>query len=239
MQVSRTVLQFLSPLLLAVGCATCAAAQTSDIANEFWPELDVYVNLNDASRLFVFFTATGREDLNAYADGQVGVNLDFWALPPIRKHLHQRADRSLSKLLMVRVGYLYAYPRNNSGSSVENMATGEATARAPLPAGLLLSERNRLDLRWLNGDPAHRYRNRLKLERTFDIGRFQLTPYAHAEVFYSFDVHDWTRLRYAAGAELSVTKRIILEGYYLRQNTWGSVPQFVNALGLAAQFYFR
>ena len=140
---------------------------------------------------------------------------------------------------MVRVGYLISRPRNNSGTSTEHIATGEATGRAHLRGGWLLSDRNRVDFRWVNGNPKQRYRNRLKMERTFDISRFQLTPYAHAELFYDVNPRGWSRLRYAIGGEWNITKRIVIEGYYLRQNTWASVPQFVNATGLAVQFYLR
>jgi hypothetical protein len=216
-----------------------AAAQTSDSADEFWPEFDIYIKLNEKSRIFLLYAATQQEDLGAYADGQVGVHIDFWALPALRKRLIESIDQSRSKMVMFRLGYIYSHPKNSSGAATENMATGEGTGRAHLPAGWLLSDRNRFDFRWLDGDPAHRYRNRLKLEETFDAGRFQITPYAYAELFYDFNVLKWTRLRYAAGAEWTVTNHIVLEGYYLRQNTWGSAPQFVNALGVAAQFYFR
>ena len=99
--------------------------------------------------------------------------------------------------------------------------------------------RNRVDLGWVAGDPNHRYRNQLKLEWTFDAGRFQFTPYAHAEVFYDFKGGRWTRFRYAAGAEWYITKRFVLEGYYLRQNTWRQVPQFVNGLGAVFKVYLR
>lgn len=229
----------LKVLLLLLSLTFGTAAQTSDTTNEFWPEFDFFIKLNEKSRIYALYTATKPEHLETYADGQTGVHIDFYAVPAFRKNLIQYIDPSCSKVLMVRAGYLITRPKNNSGSSTEHMATGEATARAHLPAGLLLSDRNRVDFRWVSGDPKHRYRNRLKLEKTFDIGRFQLTPYAHAELFYDFKPRMWSRLRYAAGAEWNITKRIILEGYYLRQNTWASVPQFVDAAGMAVQFYFR
>lgn len=241
MRVSRTICQSLGALLMAhafAGCAS-AAAQPSDSANEFWPEFDFFIKMNEKSRLFILTSATKQEDLNAYADGQVGIHIDFWALPVLRHRLIRYVDQSRSSLLMFRFGYVYSHPKNNSGSANEDMATGEITGRAHLPHGWLLGDRNRVDFRWLDGDPAHRYRNRLKLEKTFDVGRFQLTPYAYGEVFYDFEKREWTRLRYAAGAEWNITRRIVLEAYYLRQNSWASVPQFVNAFGLAAQFYFR
>jgi hypothetical protein len=206
---------------------------------EFWPEIDVFIKLSDQARIYALYTATRQENLNTYSDGQIGIHLDIYGIRPLVKKVIQRIDSSRSKSLMVRIGYLYSHPKNNSGSATEYMPTIEATGRAHLPHDWLLSDRNRMDLRWVNGDPRHRYRNRLKLERTVDIGRFQLTPYAHGELFYEFRQRGWTRFRYAAGAEFSVTKRVVLEGYYLRQNTWASVPQFVNALGLAVQIYIR
>ena len=119
------------------------------------------------------------------------------------------------------------------------MLTSEATGRVHLPALLLMSDRSRIDLRWLNGDFRWRYRNRLKFERTFHGGRFEFTPDGHGEVFYSAEQRKWTRLRYAAGMEWTITRRIVLEGYFLRQNDWASSPQFVNALGVVMQFYLR
>jgi hypothetical protein len=226
-------------LLMVQAFTVVAVAQASDGRNEFWPEFDLFINLNQQSRIFVMYTATKSADLPAYADGQAGVYFDYWMTRPLRKAHVAYFDPSRSKLLMVRFGYLLNRPKNNSGNAMQHTATFEVTSQAQLPAGLLLSERNRVDLGWTQGDPNHRYRNRLKLGRTFDAGSFQFTPYAHAEVFYGFNEGKWTRFRYAAGAEWSITKRIALEGYYLRENTWDAVPQFVNGFGLVLQFHLR
>lgn len=225
------------PLLCVL--AFPAVAQQADSTNEFWPEFDFYIKLNEKARIFALYTATKQENLGTYADGQTGIHIDFYALRAFHRNIISYIDTSRSQALMVRVGYLVSRPKNNSGTATEHMATGEATGRAHLPGGWLLSDRNRVDFRWVSGDPRHRYRNRLKLENTFDVGRFQLTPYVHAEVFYELKPRDWSRLRYAAGAEFNITKRIVLEGYFLRQNTWASVPQFVNAAGMAVQFYLH
>jgi hypothetical protein len=226
-------------LILLCALALPAGAQVADSTNEFWPEFDFFINLNEKSRLFLLYTATKQENLGTYADGQTGIHFDFYGVRALRKNLIGYIDNSRSKVLMVRVGYLVSRPKNSSGTTTENMATVEATGRAHLPAGWLLSDRNRVDFRWVSGDPKHRYRNRVKVEKTFDVGRFKLTPYAHAEVFNDFNTTDWSRLRYAAGAEFNVTKRIVLEGYFLRQNTWASVPQFVDAAGMAVQIYLK
>ena len=226
-------------LVFLLALASNTNGQDSDSTTEFWPEINIFINLNEKSRIFILGTATKQENLGTYADGQAGVYFDFWTLPALRMRLRSHADASRSKLLLVRAGYLFSRPKNNSGAATEHMLTSEGTGRAHLPASLLLSDRNRIDLRWLNGDFRKRYRNRLKLERTFHTDRFEFTPYAHAEVFYDLNQSNWTRLRYAAGMEWSVTRRLVLEGYFLRQNDWRSSPRFVNAVGVVAQFYFR
>lgn len=224
-------------LALVFAVAVPLAAQDSDSTSEFWPEIDIFLKLNDKARLFGMYTATRPENLRTYADGQTGLHIDFYGLPPLRKRVIDYVDAARSKSLMIRAGYLFSRPKNNSGSSTEHMAIVEATGRAHLPAGLLLSDRNRFDLRWVEGAPRHRYRNRLKLERTFKAGRFELTPYGHAEAFFDLRNFEWSRFRYAAGGEWAITKRIVFEAYYLRQNTWASKPQFVNATGVALQAY--
>lgn len=229
--------QSLRALLLVLAFTATAAAQTSDVTNEVWPEFDFFIKLNEKSRIYALYSATKQENLETYADGQTGVNIDFYAVRGFRKHVINYLDPSRSKMLMVRAGYLVTRPKNNSGTSTEHMATFEATGRGHLSGGFLLSDRNRVDFRWVAGVPKHRYRNRLKLEKTFDVGRFQVTPYAHAELFRDFNEGKWSRFRYAVGGEWNLTKHIVFEAYYLRQNTWASVPQFVNATGIAIQFY--
>jgi len=225
--------------VLAALLGLTASAQTSDSVTQGWPEFDVFLKLNERSRLLLMYTATRQESLNKFADGQTGVYFDFWGLPALRRDLRKSVDASRSKLLLLRSGYLYSKPRNNSGSATEHMWTSEATGRAHLHGHLLLSDRNRIDLRWINGDFRARYRNRLKLERSFPVGRFELTPYSHAEIFREGEKRGWTRFRYAAGCEWTITKRLVVEAYYLRENDWRSVPQFVNVVGSSLQFYLR
>jgi hypothetical protein len=219
--------------------AGSASGAESDSATEAWPEFNLYLNLNDKSRLFLLYSATRKENLGTYADGQSGIYFDYWALPPLRRDSHKHADASRSKLLLMRAGYLFSRPLNGSEAATEHMVTFEANARALLPASLLLSDRNRVDFRWVNGELKRRYRNRLKLEKTFRTGRFEFTPYGHGEVFYGVEQSKFTRLRYAAGMEWAITSRIVFEAYYLRQNDWTGAPKFVNAIGTALQFYLR
>ena len=54
--------------------AFCLPAEAQDDKNrrfdQFWPETDVFVKVNDSSRLFVFWAGTRTEE-EGYTDGQV------------------------------------------------------------------------------------------------------------------------------------------------------------------------
>ncbi len=230
----------LRSLLLFLTFVSASVGQDADTANEFWPELDVYVKLNQKSRLFFMYTATKQQSLGAYADGQTALYFDYWAKPLFKWRTHiTNPDASRNKLLLLRNGYQYTRPKNNSGAATEHWITSETHFRFYLPSSALLSDRNRFDLRWVNDGFKWRYRNRLKIERTFPVGRFELTPYAHAEAFHSMDQGDWTRVRWTAGSEWAITKIVVLEGFYTRQNEWHSTPRFINAAGLVLNLYLR
>lgn len=231
--------------VLLVGFSLGLAAQTSppptndpEIRREFWPEVDVYVQLREHSRLYVRYGGTRTASLQAYSDGQVGVYFDRWMINPIRLH-GERQDVSLAKLLMVRAGYQYARPRDGLTTPTEHMVSAEGTGKLHLPWQLLVSDRNRFDFRWLNGNFQWRYRNRIKLERAFQAGKFQFIPYFHTEVFCSLDQRRWNRVRYSAGGETAVARRVGVDLFAALQNDWLQKTPDLHALGLALKFYLR
>jgi hypothetical protein len=215
-------------------------AQTSDTRQELWPEADVYVNVNSESRFYFSYSATRESELSDYANGQVGGYYDFYMLPLVRRRLRETPDAARDKFLMFRVGYAYSQtPPGASKPSTQQIPTVEADPRAPLPWDMLLTDRNRLELRIVNGDFEPEYRNRLRLERSFRTGRFVLTPYTDVEAFYSWKYHAFDEVRYTAGLEWQMVRFLVLEGYYTRQRDTKSLPQYVNALGLTLQLHLR
>jgi hypothetical protein len=224
--------------LMPILCA--ARLQAQDTRNEFWPEVDVYLKLNEKSRLFLFYSATKLDQRATHADGSLGGHLDFYTLPLFgRRLLQQHTDVARSNSFMLRVGYLFS--RTPSGSTdpfTEHTPTVETHWRFSLPGSMLLTDRNRADFRFVDANYQPRYRNRLKLERTFKAGRLELTPYGHAEAFYDWRFDKFHRFRYSAGAEVALGRQVVFEGYYLRQRDTVSSPHHVNATGLALQFYF-
>jgi len=115
----------------------------------------------------------------------------------------------------------------------------EATGRYPLVGVVLLSDRNRLDLRSIDGEIARRYRNRITAERTVSIGSYHSVPYLRVEAYYDNDFHKWSRTAESAGWILPFRRHYEIEPYYEHQNETGPARnRQVNALGLVLIMYF-
>ena len=103
---------------------------------------------------------------------------------------------------------------------------------------LLLSDRNRFDLNFSGGDFDPRYRNRVRLDRNVDFGKWALNPYAYGEFVYDFDQGQWIRTRVTGGLELHVWERVVPEVYFQRDFNSGSTGD-VNGFGLVLSIYLR
>ena len=220
-------------VLLVGSVASPARAQT----NEVWPEIGIFVKLNNQLR-FYLIGAKVKEDRES-TTGEFGPNLDIY-LKPIRDRKHWvgfRLDESKNRLLHLRVGYRYL--PSFSGDPDENRGVLEATARYPLVLGVLVSSRNRMDFRFIDGEYSWRYRNRLSMEKEFSIGRVRLNPYARAEVFYDSKFHEWSRTELIVGSAFPLNQRWELEGYFDHQHDTGNSPnKTVHAFGAVLNIYW-
>ena len=146
-------------ILLTILASPVAAQEQSAQA---WPEVDTYVTLNSDVRVS-FFAAATREDRQG-TNAEIGPNIDFYFKPLVKltRITVFELDQSKSRLVMLRAGYRYM-PSTNGAT--EHRGLLEATARYPLVRGVLLSDRNRVDFRIIDGEFAWRYRNRISAER--------------------------------------------------------------------------
>jgi Protein of unknown function (DUF2490) len=217
-----------------------AIAQESTTRNEFWPEVDVYIKVKPKVRLYLIGTISKSiedgELRNAQGyEGQIGVHVDY--IP--------------NQHIILRTGYRYGTAvGSNSEPFKEHRLLTEQTLRKLLPGDVLLSDRNREDFRFVNGDFSFRYRNRVTLEREVHLFKGRtITPYVSGEIFYDTRHNTWNRNRYAVGVQHSLLRgplrkmllperQIILDLYYMRQNDSRADIQHVNALGAALTFYF-
>ena len=209
-------------------------AQQSDYRKEIWPEVDVFLPLKPKLRLFFMSALTKAEETKENLEGAVRVSLDY--LP--------------NKRVILRNGYGYGFSLTGKDPFKEHRIMFEQTFRQPIPLDILVSDRNREEIRIVNGETSTRYRNRLTLEREFHIGRFAPVPYGSAEVFYDSRFDTWNRNRLNVGVQIPLKRgfplvrlvdpkrQVILDLYFSRQNDSRSSPTHVQAVGIAANIYF-
>jgi hypothetical protein len=146
-------------------------------------------------------------------------------------------DYRFNRYLSARVGYRFLWAPSEIGDSsvyTEHRPVAEVTVRAYPGLGIVLLDRNRFDLRFIDGEASWRYRNRPRIERTFPFSRDRsLNPYAMVELGYDSRFDVFNRVRMQVGAEYQFSRRLMLDTYYLRQwDDYAPVPR-LNALGFA------
>ena len=226
-------------LLLVATCSQATRAQ-EPTPKQFWPEIDVYINLKPKVRLFFLGTVSkSTEDGEGFRgrafEAQIGAHIDY-----IPNH-H----------VILRAGYRFGTSIGSDDDSFkEHRFLTEQTLRKMLPGDLLLSDRNREDFRFVDGDFSFRYRNRVTIEREFHLFKERtITPYVSGELFYDTRYNTWNRNRLAAGAQIAIRRgplkkmlmhkrQVILDLYYMRQNDSRSDTPHVNAIGAALSLYF-
>jgi len=234
--------KFIPPLLHSLALAALFIASSGTAAQaqskQLWPETSTFIKINDTVR-FYFLMTTVREEKGS-TEAEIGPSVDFFlpALKGGRKWSLFPLDDSRNQFLVLRVGYHYVYPYTEEGSN-EHRGILELTARHPLLIGVVVSDRNRMDLRSIAGAGSWRYRNRLTIEREFSVGRLRLSPYVRGEIYYDSRYGKWSRTALTGGATLPFNRHFEFESYFEHQNdTGGSSNRTVNALGLVFNLYF-
>lgn len=200
----------------------------------------MYIELKPKVRLNLLGTVSKSLEDGEFRKGQayeaqIGAHIDY--IP--------------NKHVILRTGYRFGTSVGSTSEPFkEHRFLTEQTLRTLLPGGLLLSDRNREDFRFVDGDFSFRYRNRVTIERGFHVFRERtITPYVSGELFYDTRYGIWNRNRYAVGVQTSLRpggvltmllpkRQIILDVYFMRQNDSRSDRPHVNAVGAALSFYF-
>jgi hypothetical protein len=225
--------------LIAFFCLRTSAQSQSDTTNgEFWPAADFHIQLPDNYRLLGFVESKRGEDF-PYQQLDLGIGLGYqWK--KIRKPHLKNIDPDKEHSFLFGGGYEYLRTlQAGKNTSYENRLVLEGLPRFRPVSRLLVSDRNRVEFRWVNGVYSTRYRNDLTLEYDITVRNFRFTPYASAEVFYDGATHSWNEEQYTAGLEWPYKRLLMLETYYLRQNCTTCSPAHLNVAGLTLNFYFR
>ena len=203
---------------------------------QFWPEVNNYVKLNDKVRL-LFMAQQTRENRTG-TDAEIGPNIDIFlkSLLRLKRVTVFQLDQSKSRPLTFRLGYRYMPSTTNP---TENRIVIEVTPRYPLIRGVLLTNRNRCDFRFVQGKFSWRYRNRLMAERTIGIRSFHFSPFGRAEAYFDSNYEKFSRTAVDVGSIFPIGKNVELEGYYEHQNDTSKAPnRQTNAVGLVLDLFF-
>ena len=222
-------------LLAAAQMTISAAAQNTE--DELRPELGIYIQQGPLIRVELVDSFSGTQSTHDW-QGDFAFYVEAALKPVFRQELREQPDVFRNKYLVFRAGYRYQTSLTNATSASENRGILELTPRYRLPWQMVITDRNRGEFRFIQGQPfSERYRNRLRLERDVQYGWFNCTPYVYGEIFYDTRYDGWTRNQYAVGAQFPVGPHVILEPYYLRQNNSDSTPAHINAVGFKLNLY--
>jgi hypothetical protein len=224
---------WLTLLLLTLFCMTARAETSQEV--QFLPEVDAYLKLNPQIR--ASFQAKNTREGGDSTQAEIGPSIEFYLKPLIRlKEITAfDLDDAKQRPLVLTAGYRYLAAPNKPGTNRIPIA---ATSHFPIKAQLLLSDRNRMDLDWSNGEFTWRYRNMVTLERTLRIHSHHLIPYASAELYYESEYGKVSTTELYAGTLLPIGKHFEFNTYYEHQNNTGKHPnQQLHGLGLTLDIY--
>jgi Protein of unknown function (DUF2490) len=223
-------------LVLAEMCFPVLAQET---AGQYRGELDVYLNTGPRTRVLIqsFYEDTPRTNSS---DTNFAAFFDLALRPLFRRPLRDTLDVFREKYLTFRAGYLRRTSVTDGQATRENRPILEVTARFPLKNSFVVVDRSRGEFRFIENKPfSERYRNRLWMERDFKFEGLGLTPFVFDEVFYDTRYGAWTTNRLAAGVQILVGKHMIWQPYVFRQRNTRGTPQYINAVALNLNLYFR
>lgn len=214
-----------------------AASQTPTTGSAFWPAVEAHAKIRGNVRLLAFAELKNGEDYS-YDQWRLGAALGYQMKSFARPHLEDIDPQREHKLLF-GAGYEYIESTESSKPGTENRVTLGFTPRGRFPGGILVSDRNRFEFRWIDGVYSNRYRNELAVERGTAVQHFRFTPYATAEFFYDLADGSWNQEQYAIGIAWPYKRVLKLDTYYLYQDCATCDPRYLNVAGVTLHYFYR
>ena len=209
-----------------VASGASAIAHGADTSSEFWPELQVFVRLNDSTRLLLNPAPTRSRETDERTGVDYGVYLDY---------------RELKAAGSYRIGYVHSITEpstSQESKSAENRIVLDYSHRWKIGTAGLLTDRTRLDLRDKEGSTSQRLRNRVQVEYETQAGELPLVPYANLELFYDTRFDAIARFKAELGATLVASSQAEITLYVGRQTDTKPERRNINALGLLLTLHF-
>lgn len=220
-------------LLLAAAASACCQSQT---VGEFWPEVQAHINLPDHWGLLGFVGTKKGEDF-AYQQLYEGVGVGYKLKAINKVHIHN-IDPEKDYYFNLGGGYEHLQSVTSGKPSEENRLAVQGLLGFRMTSRLLLSDRNRVEFRWVNGDYSTRYRNEVGALYDLIAHGYHFSPYAMAEFFYDGQYNSWDKVQITGGIEWPYKHFLMVQTYYLRQNCTTCNSEYLNVGGVTVNFFF-
>jgi hypothetical protein len=220
----------LIPSILLSVLAIMAHGQSTSTITELDPAIAVAIELNKKVRLDLYAGREKSEEIESGKD-KIGAGISF-RVKPIFKRFLDAIDTDKQHLVVFGATYEYSVATEKTARSIEHKVMLDATLRYTLPHDLLLSNRNRSELRWVNGKYHFRYRNRPMLELPLKLRKRDLTPYVATEAYWDQRYHKWNLFKFSAGLGVPIARRVSLDFLYERQHCVTCTDANTNIFGL-------
>jgi hypothetical protein len=210
------------PALSAAAAALIAVVRSAGAqTSELWPELDVYWQPAEHQRTFLELSASAEQE-GSKRQATAGLYQDYLFLPSG----------------YVRGGYRFTFSTHDA-SYRESRLVGEWVERVLSHGMARLVNRARFEMRWVNGEPSYRIRERLHLQRVPPKPRgLALAPYGTVEVYYDSRFGAISRLAGRVGTEARLVGPASVDVYVARQDNLRESPSYVNALGMTIKLVY-
>ena len=236
--------RLLLPLALVVSLAPPALTLAGETGEEFWPEVDVWIRLDDHFRLSPCLSLSS--DLETrYREGIALLQLDYsWrrgGAPFMSRRLFDEARAAAMNRFMVRGGWLAGKSLDDDGRSYsERQAFLELHLRNPLKGGFLLSHRLRTDLRFIGDehDFSWRLRYRLQAEKEYHAIGTSVVPYASLEGSFDERYSAINRIRAIGGGTVALSRLFVAEANITYQYDSHAQNSNLFALNAILNVYF-
>ena len=229
-------------LAITCTCLTLSGTASADDPWELWPEGQLFVGLNERTRVFLNAAyARGKESDARSLDTAAYLDISFVPIGPRRRRTFQTEDWQRGRYFWARVGYdriFKATEGETSPSAAEDRGILSLWAKFPLPASVWLEGRARADLRWIGGDYSTRYRWRMEATREFAVLDHAVVPYLNVEWFYDTRYDGWARTLYQAGGEVTVNKHWRFELNLSQQTDTLPETSRLNAFSVVLKGYY-
>jgi len=243
-------------VLMVLWSATMAGSPAMAVessVSEVWPEVDIYFQFNERWRAMAFFAVTRAADTGVSTETVLGINLDYFTsdLPPAWGRIFPGIEQYWG--LMMRIGYNHVTVSNPAGPGEDRLVL-EVTARSkPVWFDIVVANRTRADLRWIDNEFSWRGRNRTRIERTWILPVLDMTsipegpirqslrsatPYLMAEFFWDSRYRQLSREYYQVGVELETHRNRSIDFFVARQYDVRAAGSRLTAAGITLSFRY-